>query len=678
MRVQTIILFCFSLVSFTRAQEQICPDTLDFGEYQTEKILESALQDDENTIAADELTQLEDDPLNLNSASVEELHRIPMISNLIASRIVERRRQKQWASVHELLEIEGMTPELFSSLRRYVMIEENAAHKKKSNNGLSINGTFLSRMVTEIEERKGYSDGRYPGSPVKVLNRLRLSIGKKRTPLSSVVSELDIGFLIKKDPGEPGLANFTSYFAGFSIPFLASHFIVGHYQIEAAEGLIFWKASAFGKGSDVISPARKNGSGIHPSLSSDENSFYRGFSGSMDLDRIQVQVFYSRKPINAVLDSLGNISSILKSGLFRTESELRNQNSSRETLIGCRAVTYPADGLKIAGTVSRTNYANAFTLVGSRSGYASELWMRGLDISWTGRTVDVFSECAFDRVNALSVIAGVMVQPASEIVLTATVRNYSPAFQSRHGNAFGEGQGQVQNEKGVYAGVRLQPVPELCFSSYYDQFEHPLPTPRLPSPSHGNDFLLLAEYSLTDRMEFGFRYKRKEVPSVYNHNDIYGRVIKGIVPIVHYNYRLRSEFSSSPYLRLSSRVEWVNLIGNGMQGAEKGLLISQGIKWSSFFPLTVQMRFTIFGTESYNSAIYEFEEDVPGVYLSPALFGRGIRWYIILRYQIYSKLYIAGKFAQTVKDGVKSIGTGSDEVNGGSQSVLSMQVEVRF
>ena len=119
--------------------------------------------------------------------------------------------------------------------------------------------------------------------------------------------------------------------------------------MEAAEGLIFWSASAFGKGSDVIAPARRNGGSIYPYLSSGENSFYRGISASIGLDNVQVQVLYSNKALNATIDSLGNISSLDESGLFRTESEQRKQNASRETLIGCRAVTYLFDGLKIGG-----------------------------------------------------------------------------------------------------------------------------------------------------------------------------------------------------------------------------------------------------------------------------------------------------------------------------------------
>ncbi len=672
MRPFLFILFCAAVASIAIAQERSTADTSDFWEdNQWEKFLESAIQTDENSILAEEMTQLEDNPLNLNTASAEELHRIPAISNLISSRIVERRKHKRFTSVNELLEIEGITPELFSFIRRFVKI----GRMKKTAN---VYAFFLSRTSTEIEERQGFINGAYPGSPEKILNRFCLSLENLNSSSSSSVSDIKAGVLTKKDPGERGLANFLTYYASFSIPSLATHCIIGDYQMEDAEGLIFWTESAFGKGSDVITPVRKNGCGIHPYLLSNENSFFRGISTSIGLDNMQIQIFYSNKAINATIDSLGYISSIDKSGLFRTASEQRNKNSSREKLIGCRAFTYILDGLKIGGTCYRTQFVNPLILTGKNGESASELWMRGMDVSFTNKNVDVFSECALDRANALAAITGVVYEPTASLALTIVARDYPSAFQSIHGNAFGESSGQVQNENGVYAGIRTQLIPCLQLSTYYDQFQHPQPMYLVPAPSHGNDFLMLAECKPTEQYEITFRYKRKDSPSATYENDLYGRLVQQTFSRVQQNYRLTSEFTSSQSLRLSSRIEWITVQYNGLKAEEEGMLMSQEIRWNLSLPLTIQARLAVFDTYSYDSSIYEFEDDLPGVYSNPALYGRGMRWYFILRYQIFSKMYIAAKYAQTVMENVKSIGTGNDEINGNSQSFVNMEVEVQF
>jgi DNA uptake protein ComE-like DNA-binding protein len=672
MRIFSYILFTTAAASLVNAQERSFADSTYFWEdNQWEKILETAFQSDENTPAAEEMTQLENDPMNLNTASAEELHRIPAVSQLIASRIIDRRKRERFTSIDELGEIEGITPELFSFIRRFVKI-----HRMKEES--TMKASFLSRTSTEIEERQGFVDGTYPGSPLKVLNRFRLSVGNEPSPLSSAISEMEAGVLTEKDPGERSLANFSTYFAGFSIPSLAARLIIGDYQMEGAEGLIFWSASAFGKGSDVIAPARKNGDGIHPYLSSGENSFFRGVAASIGSDKGQVQIMYSSKPLNATIDPLGNISSLDESGLFRTESEQRKQNSSRETLIGCRAVAYLFDELKIGGSMYRSRFANPLLLTGTNGERASDVWMNGMDVSFTNNQVDIFSEFALDRAHALAGIAGITYEPAGTMVLTIAARSYPPAFQSIHGNAFGESSGHVKNESGVYIGMRAQPIPELCLSAYYDQFEHSRPTYYIPTPSHGSDFLALSEYKLTEQFEIALRFKRKDSPSSMYEDDVHGRLVQRTIPRIQQNYRITGEFISSSSLRLSSRFEWVNVHYGELQNSEKGVLMSETMKWNVLNRLTMQTRLAVFETDSYNSAIYEFEEESPGAYSNPALYGSGVRWYFILRYQIFSKMYIAAKYAQTVKEGVRSIGTGNDEISGDTQSVVSIQVEVRF
>jgi len=545
-----------------------------------------------------------------------------------------------------------------------------------------INASFLSRTSREIEERQGYINGAFPGSPVKVLNRFHLSAENIRSPLGLAVSDIELGALTKKDPGEQSISNFSTYYAGINIPALETHFVIGDYQMESAEGLIFWRASAFGKGSDVIAPARKNGGGVHPYFSSDENSYFRGIGASIGTENMKIQIIYSHKAINATIDTLGYISAIDNSGLFRTESEQRRHNSSYETLIGFRGSTYLLEGLKIGGTYYHTQFADPLLLKGKNGEFASELCMRGMDVSFTNRDLDVFSECAFDRANAIAVIAGITYEPISELAFEILARDYPSTFQSIHGNAFGESSGQVQNENGLYLGIKAKPLKWLCLSSYYDQFEHPQPTYLLPAPTQGNDLLALAEIKLSEQYETAFQYKRKDVPSVRNENDQYGRTIKQICPRIQQNYRLTSEFNSSQFLRLSSRIEWVTVQYSASQtadlkNAEQGMLMSQAIK-CRIQPITIQARLAFFETDSYDSAIYEFEDDVPGAYSDPALFGCGIRWYFILRYQIFSKMYIAAKYAQTIKEGAKTIGTGNDEISGDSQSIMSIQVEIRF
>jgi hypothetical protein len=672
MRRSFFYFFIFGVPVALSAQELQSVDTLKVSEdVPWEKLFETGIEDDENSSAVDEASQLEDHPLNLNTASLEELHRIPAMTNVVASRIATRRKITPFTSLDELITIEGVTPEMLSFIRPYVRVGKM---KERSN----MAGAFLSKASTEIEKRKGFVNTAYPGSSIKILNKFRLAVGSKESPLTSAISVIEVGAVAEKDPGERSLTGFSSGFGCVSLPEFSTRLIIGNYQVEAAEGLIFWRASAFSKGSDVIAPTRKNGSGIHPYLSSDENSFLQGIATSLEFSPLQLQMFYSNKSINATIDSLGQISSFDQSGLFRTENEVRKQKSTRETIIGFRSVVHFFEGFKLGGTAYRTQFKNPLILKNGNGETTPHLWMQGMDISYTNRTIDLFTELAVDRSHEIAMIGGMTYEPMTMLSLSLVARQYPPAFQSIHGNAFGESGKQVQNENGVYVGIRMQPVTWLWFSTYYDQFDHPQPTLFIPASSHGNDFLALAECQITNTYKLAFRFKRKESPLATDKYDLYGRMIKQVISRIQENYRLTSELISSSSVCLASRIEWAKVTYAGLKKSEQGLLFSQTLKCILFRSLALRARVAVFETDSYDSRIYEYEDDLPRASSNPALYGRGLRWYLILRYHIFLKVDISAKYSQTIKDGVKSLGSGLDEIEGNTQSLLSMQLDVRF
>jgi hypothetical protein len=230
----------------------------------------------------------------------------------------------------------------------------------------------------------------------------------------------------------------------------------------------------------------------------------------------------------------------------------------------------------------------------------------------------------------------------------------------------------------VYVGVRIQPIDWVWISTYYDQFDHPQATQLIPASSHGNDFLALAECQISNKYELAFRFKRKESPSAIDEYDLYGRMMKQIISRIQENYQLTSKLISSSSVRLANRIEWAKVTYAGMKKSEQGLLLSQTIIWTLLQSLALRARVGIFETDSYDSRMYEYEDDLPRSSSNPALYGRGLRWYFILRYNIFSKVDIAAKYSQTIKDDVTSTGSGLDEIEGNTQSLLSMQLDVQF
>jgi hypothetical protein len=652
------------------SQEQFPDDSLDAWEYlQIEKLLESAIDDEDNSSIDEELTLLEENPIDINSASKEEMQRIPYITSILASRIIERRKNVPFIDKDELKYIDGISPDLLSLIRKYIIIGQ---HKE-----MCIEGSYLSRMITTIEQMKGTKSGTYSGGQAKILNRIRLSCKNENKTNELYISNIETGMITEKDPGERSMTDFVAGFIEVSMQPFSTRLIAGNYQIEEAEGLMFGPAVAYSKGSEIIAPVRKNGPGIRPYLSSDENRYYQGLALSIEYKSIRTQMFYSDKKANATLDDDGNILSLDRSGLFRTADEMKKKNASRERLFGGRMELRPAEGLRIGGTGYYSVLDNPI-MVNDRQNRVSDLWMTGMDISYNNANMDLFTEFSADIYSRLAGIIGFIYEPDTKMALTINYRNYPSDFVSIHGNAFGESTAQVENENGMYFGIKLNPLKNIFLTMYYDQFKHPANTFLLPTPSCGNDFLALAEIHLTRKFDISLRFKQKSISSTYYDRDYLDRTIKSVVPRLQQNYRLSFDFASSSSVRLINRIEWLKVCYHEKGPMEKGLLLSQSIRFKIFKFLNVRARITEFQTDSYDARIYEYEEDLPGAGSNRPLYGSGMRLYLIAGYNISKKLSFTAKYSQIVKEGVRSLGSGLAEITGSSQNTVGAQIEVRF
>jgi competence protein ComEA len=73
-------------------------------------------------LAGPAMAAAEGSQVNLNKASVEQLTELPYVGPKRAAQIVERRQQKPFQSIDELLEIKGIGPKTLEKIRPYVVV----------------------------------------------------------------------------------------------------------------------------------------------------------------------------------------------------------------------------------------------------------------------------------------------------------------------------------------------------------------------------------------------------------------------------------------------------------------------------------------------------------------------------------------------------------------------------
>jgi hypothetical protein len=664
------------------AQEAVPPDTvLVEPEIGLEQVLEEVTLDAEDSQLIDLLTYLSENPLNLNSATVDELLQIPGLTPMTAQNIVAAREERRFTSTRDLLEVEGVEESLYAMMLPFITLSEVQV---VSDPPILRSFTSRHRTVRDLQQRRGFLDGSFRGSAEKVYNRFVVrsrdftppAAGERPTPRTE--TSLTVGVLTEKDAGERSLTDFVAGYADVRLAGLSTRVIVGDYTVEAAEGLVFWRSIGFSKGSEVISSVRKGGRGIRPYLSTDENWYFRGVAVETDLGVARVSALYSDKPIHATVSGDGIVTSFYTSGLFRTSSESTRRAASHHRLVGARVGTNPISGV----TLNASGYSTTFSHHVSRAGVfgfkGSTARVFGVDATYSYRNVSLFSEVARSHTEAIAGVAGLLYRPMTGLDIALAARSYPMDFVSIYGFGFGESSGSTQNESGLYAAVRMRVAPWMLVSAYFDQFAFPWRTSVSRMPTSGNDFLVLSDFRLARRTTLQVQYKSRNKPATETLSDPFGRAIRIDGERWQKNYRATFQYQSSIAFRWRSRLELVNVGYGSTRVVEKGMLAFQDIRLHPLPRLVVDARIIAFETDSFDSRVYEFENDLRGTFSNPALFGRGIRWYVLARYEVFKAVDISAKYAQTVKEGVRVLSSGSSLIEGDLDNRLSVQLDVVF
>ena len=253
-----------------------------------------------------------------------------------------------------------------------------------------------------------------------------------------------------------------------------------------------------------------------------------------------------------------------------------------------------------------------------------------------------------------------------------SIRSYPRNYVSLHGYAFGERSGATTNEFGIYTGIKWR-TPIGIINFYYDQFKFPFSTFSNPLPSNGDEFLADIISKPLHRLETRIRYKyeNKDVNTVIDNT-------KQLVKRLRQLIRFELIYNPTKKLRLRGRFEYNNYRVAQINAVEDGYLFYQDVRFSPTNDFNFYARIIFFRTDSFNSAIYEYENDLTGVLTNRALFGEGIRWYLILRYKPMRLFTLSLKYSETYKPKEETISSGFNEITGNVDNRIALQIDFRY
>ena len=140
--------------------------------------------------------------------------------------------------------------------------------------------------------------------------------------------------------------------------------------------------------------------------------------------------------------------------------------------------------------------------------------------------------------------------------------------------------------------------------------------------------------------------------------------------------RLHIQYKPSETFTLKTRLE--HAFYKGLE-KENGFIIFQDIQFApENIPLNVSTRLAWFNTNSYNSRIYAYENDLLYTFSIPAYYGKGFRTYLNLKYKITEKLDFWVKIANTSWSDRETISSGNNKILGNNKTELKFQLRLKI
>lgn len=522
--------------------------------------------------------------------------------------------------------------------------------------------TVRSRGAKKLQPSRGFLNRVYKGSALKSYHRV--------TTVHE--STLAAGVLVEKDPGETQMHDFTSAYISVHDLGPVRSIIFGDYLIEVGQGLLLWRPYDFRKGSQVVLPAKREERGVIPYTSSDENRFLRGLALEMSWSDLTFLTFYSRKFISTSLDAHGNVTSVYTAGYFRTLTETDKRGNTGETAFGGRGVYRLTNSDRLGITAYLTRYSRPFVLSNRFDG--KEVMAGSLDYTFSLRRVKLFGEWGAMN-SSVGGISGIHIEPGRSFDIICVYRHYPPGYFSLHNNGFGERSG-TSSERGWYVGVQMRPVRRVRLSFFFDQFSFPATASSAMFPGGGHEIFAQADVTLLPQLLITSQVKRNVIAESKPIDDELGRATRVDDEKVKINYRVTLDYRLSKTTRLRSRYEYTTLAFRYLRRTEQGLVIYYDVVMKPLSTVSFNGRIVYFRTDSFDSRIGVYEPDLPGTLSTPLLYGKGLRWYILLRYSLSSSFHLSLKYSELMRDDVKTIGSGLDEIMVNRDNRLAIQLDV--
>lgn len=634
----------------------------------------------------EEMDELRDNPLNVNTLNKEQLEQFPFLSDwLIENILYYVFKFGPLVSLNELSMVENMDYQTLKLLRPFLYVGSSEQTKDAISwkSVMKYNKQELStRVDIPFYTRAGYAaysdeylsehpNKQYVGS--SLYHNLRYSFRYK--------DNVYAGITMEKDPGEQWFGHFNKKGADFYSPYLMlkgigrlKALVIGNYRASFGYGLVMNTGFSLGKTMEATKVQRQ---GFSKHSSCDEYNFFQGVGGSYLLGkRWTLSGFYSfRKMDGAVEDNF--ITSIKKDGYHRLIKDFEKQHTFSNQVAGGN-ISYNGKNVEFG----LTGVFNVFSKVlnPDRRDY-NRYYLRGNSFFNVGTSYKFFlkhavigGEIAADRQGKIAWMNRVDYRLFNKWNFLLINRIYDKAYQSVYGKSFSES-GMVQNEYGVYLGLETSCLKNILISDYVDFFYFPYQKYGISaSGTSGFENTLQVSYSPLNSLSMLIKYRYKNKAKDTRDEE----ANKMVLPVSQ--HRLNTYFTYTPSERMMFKTAvYFNGKRRWNQQPYYGVLINQQAGFIvPKFPFQLDLSAAWFRTDNYDTRITIYEKNVLYAFSMPSFYGNGYRFSCNLRYSLKDWLVFQVKYGLTYYLDREAISSGTEEIRDCKKGDIYMQLRIKW
>lgn len=669
---------CFSSVS---------EDSLNISmEIEWESLMESLAESDELsfesiTALSDRLLELRDNPIDINVIGKSSVAEIPFLDAAQIEEIELYRythgNMKSMGELQFINSIDYRTRQLLS-LFCYAGEGIDRAYPRPTIRDIFRYGRSELIYRSDIpfykrdgfryhtpEELKKYPNRRYLGNAFQ--HNIKYTFNWK--------DRVRFGLSADKDAGElftggryPVYDYVSAYFQLKDCRWL-QNLIVGNMRASFGCGLI--ANAGFGNSRSMMSSTlNRQRTALRPHSSVSESGYLTGVGSTLCYRSFSLTALAAYTGIDATVNEDGEITSFKEDGYHRTPLEASKSGNTRETDLAVHA-EWLHNGIDIGATVMLTDFSHHVRSLMSLypSGRNGEwFWSAGADYSIRRAAFSFFGETAICDNFSMATVNTLDFRIASKHDIQLIFRDYSPTFNSIHGNSISDG--DLRNERGLYIGYASR-LHGVDVSAYADLFMFPQPKNGVSEPSEGLEVQTMLSYaprSSDNAFQLRYRYKYKEKDSK-------------LLDAVAGNRTGRMKFQwihdFSAVLSLQSQFNFVHSSFYD-SGFETGWTAVESLTVRKLGHFSGSVTIGFFHTDSYATRVSVYEKGLLNSFNFISLYGKGFRTALVLKYAPCSLISVLLKFGGTVYTDRDEIGSSQQRIDASHKEDLSIQIRMKF